>query len=130
MKKGIVILSSVFYLLVSVGIGYNMHYCEGNLFSVELYAKSSVCCCEGGQEMENDCCVDESSFFQFAPDQKLAANTNVSVKKMSLLANLLFDIQHKVADDGKHIKNAYYFDLPPPDSERIYLLNCSFVFYG
>lgn len=130
MKKGIVILSSLFYLLVSVGIGYNMHYCGGNLSAIDLYSKSSVCCCEEDTRTENDCCVDESSFYQFAPDQKLAENTNSSAKELSLLADLFIDIRNEVVDNGDHIKNAHYFDLPPPDPERIYLLNCSFVFYG
>lgn len=74
--------------------------------------------------------MDESSFYQFAPDQKLAANTNVSVKEISLLSVLFSDIRKKVIDSGNYIKNSYYFDLPPPEPERIYLLNCSFVFYG
>ena len=120
----------IFYLFVSVGIGYNMHFCGGNLSSVDLYTKTSACCCDEDAEMANNCCNDESSFFQFTPHQKLADNTNISVKEISLFADLFIEIQNKVVDDGYELKNSAYRDLSPPDPERIYLLNSSFLFYG
>ncbi|PCH96456.1 MAG: hypothetical protein COB85_03535 [Bacteroidetes bacterium] len=127
MRKFSNILLVVFYLLVSVGIGYNMHYCGGNLSSIDLYAKSSACCCD--EDMANNCCDDESSYFQFTSDQKLADRANISITEVNLFADLYIEINNAV-DISRNLVSTAYLDLPPPDPERIYLLNCSFVFYG
>ena len=124
------ILLVVFYLFVSVGVGYNTHYCGGKLSSVDLYAKSSACCCDDDMEMADNCCDDESSYFQFTSDQKIAERTSISVTESSMLADLYIEINNDAVDRSRDLESTAYLDLPPPDPERIYLLNCSFVFYG
>ena len=124
------ILSVVFYLLVSIGIGYNVHYCGGNLSSVDLYAKSSACCCDEDMEMANNCCVDESSYFQFTSDQKLAERANISVQEINLIADLYIEIQTHMVVGNAQLESTAFFDSPLPNPEQIYLLNCSFVIYG
>lgn len=124
------IFFSIFYLFVSVGIGYNMHYCGGNLSSVDLYTKTSACCCDEDAEMANNCCDDENSYFQFTSDQKLAERTSITVTEISMLADLCIEINNDAVDRSRDLESTAYLALHPPDPERIYLLNSSFLFYG
>ncbi len=54
MKKSIIILFAVFYLLISTGAALNLHYCGGSLKSISLVSTNPKSCCKG--KMKKGCC--------------------------------------------------------------------------
>ncbi|NNF01052.1 MAG: hypothetical protein HKN22_00060, partial [Bacteroidia bacterium] len=77
MKRIAVIIFSIFYLIASVGVAINVHYCGGKISNIELSTDKGLCCCEDAEGMSN-CCDDEKVIFQLHDDQKLSQTTRTS----------------------------------------------------
>jgi len=127
MKKfGIIFLSS-FYLLLTSGVGYNIHYCGGYMSSIDLYATTGSCMC-GDEEMDMDCCNDETYFFQFDTEPKVAESTkdiHPTLIDLFVACELFNDV-----NPSSTFQSVDNYGLPPPDPGPIYLLNCSLTYYG
>lgn len=57
------------YLVSSIGVTINAHYCGGNLASLALFEKVSCCCDEEEVEKPSDCCKDEIKTIKISDDQ-------------------------------------------------------------
>lgn len=72
MKKLIVAISAIFYLAISSGLVFSLHYCMGKLAGVEfkpMAYSSKTCVCGSGEE-ESDCCKTELKVVKLEQDQK------------------------------------------------------------
>ena len=126
----------------------NFHYCGGKIASLGLFAggekdscapeiEDDTCCtvkdlsshCGGEDQSEDDCCDDTQHFIQFDTDQKLIQSPRFSVQLPNVAA-----IQEFVFSDdliaAKSELRIVDLDLPPPDNEPLWLLNCSLTYYG
>ena len=65
MKKTSIIIASIFYLLLSVGVKVNAHYCGEVLSSISFFDFKTKSCC-GVKEVESKCCKDKVAFLKIA----------------------------------------------------------------
>lgn len=88
MKKGIAIISMLFYFLATCGIVINSHYCMKRLVSVHLFeSKADVCGkCGMGMHENNGCCHDEVKVIKMAQDQNKIPNVLYQFASISLTA--------------------------------------------
>lgn len=128
MKKIPFILLSVFYLLASVGIAVNVHHCSENGHCDTSDSNEEACCC-GHEEESNDCCEDETYFLQLDSEQQAPQNLRIIAKQLVSGIEVVFN-NNAVPEtiSGKNIFERN--DLPPPQKQPVWLLNCSLTFYG
>lgn len=62
MKKLLTICFAVLYTLITSGFTVNMHYCMGELASVNLHDTHNDSCPKCGMDVKGDCCKDEAKF--------------------------------------------------------------------
>ncbi|MEL6652208.1 MAG: hypothetical protein AAFQ87_15510 [Bacteroidota bacterium] len=127
MKQLAVISFSFFYLLASVGVAVNFHYCLGRLQSVDVLIAKSNCCCDDEGQMMN-CCDDESYFFQLEAEEKVVP-TQLSIPSVALLT-AIFTPQVLESPDSAPPVWAKRLDLPPPEPVSTWLLHCAPLHYA
>jgi hypothetical protein len=127
MKQTSSILLVLLYLLTSVGLTVNVHYCGGKLKSIQLLFDAPSCCCGETKKMDG-CCEDESFFVQldtdhqFSPIQKLSFEMPIILNEMMISENIE---QINSQDNNWNIP----LKRPPPGSS-LRLLYCSLTYYG
>ncbi|MFK7924135.1 MAG: hypothetical protein AB8H47_19410 [Bacteroidia bacterium] len=127
MKKIAAISFSAFYLIASIGVAVNFHYCLGRLESVNVILAQSNCCCDDeGQMMV--CCDDESYFFQLDDEEKV-------VPAVQSFADILLVAPHfveRLVLPSSPLKTfePYLLDLPPPKRPATWLLFCAPIHYA
>ncbi len=70
MKRTIYIAFTAFYLMVSMGLSLNLHYCGGKLAGVSIVMPSAPCCCNS--EENKSCCADTEISLQMDMDQQIS----------------------------------------------------------
>lgn len=75
MKKAIVTILAICYLIVTCGVVVNLHYCMDRLASFELFGGKVDKCGKCGMDFhkDNNCCKDEVQFVKMKDDQIKAA---------------------------------------------------------
>ncbi|MEZ4773496.1 MAG: hypothetical protein R3D00_09970 [Bacteroidia bacterium] len=129
MKKIISIFLGLFYLILSVGVNVNYHYCLGKLDTIEIFITDTHRCCDY-EARAWSCCEDERFFFQLDEDHNLTQADPLTISlKVSLLAdfseNLIPDFSFSEARIVIPPENA-----PPPVWEKAWLRFCSPIIYG
>ena len=133
MKKYIAILLSVFYLAVSIGITVNVHYCKGNVASIDVLLPdlfpSAVSCCCNGEVIHGSCCHDEIVVIQ------LKLDTQIQQYNLISCIQPVFIKKHKTEVSNNSVLNKKFDDFDasdksPPLNEPIWLVNCNLTFYG
>lgn len=72
MKKMLAICFAVLYTLITSGFTVNMHYCMGELASIDLHDSHNDSCGKCGMPVKGDCCQDEAKLLK-VDDSQLAA---------------------------------------------------------
>lgn len=72
-KRFIVILFSIFYLIPAIGVSINLHRCGKKITIIELNS-SHKRQCPCGKKMPSNCCKDVRLSFKIADDQKCSNN--------------------------------------------------------
>ncbi len=128
MRNLALMIGILIYLLLSIGLKVNYHFCGGELSEISfLLANKGRCACGTNDDnSEESCCKNTSTFYQI--DQKqIPVNSSFFVgKKTNLIQFQLIDFQeynfvfsftnHKIFSD-------FYFRFFPPP-KILYLLNC------
>lgn len=128
MKKLFAIGLTFIYLVLSVGVGFNVHYCGGKVKSIDVLFTESKCCCPA-TEMDNSCCGDEVYFFQLDDDQFF---NKTSIADFDLQEKLLpLPTVQTVERTAEALQlRPELYDLPPPFEEDIYLRFGKLIYYG
>lgn len=128
MKKLFTILFTVFYLLVSAGILVNIHYCHGQIANIKVFSDKENCCCSTNME-DTGCCINVTILLQIDDDQQ--ASHNITLPNNQTYSAVLKSL-HLLKDNSFIITEDQFWliDIPPPENIPIYILNCSFTFYG
>ena len=145
MKQFITILLSVFYLALIAGLPVKLHYCKGDLVSVEFLNTSEECCCVEAKAqaccseesddrscqvaLEDECCSFEHFFIQYDRDNQVSKVVNVSSdygKDQPVYHSVVYTNAKHDADSDEQ----WYLTHPPPIPQPLWLLHCSFTFYG
>ncbi len=80
MKAFILILFSAFYLLFSIGLNVNLHYCGGKLKTVSLFSTNEKGCC-GSKMKSKGCCDNKTIILKVKDKQQLNKIAKVSLCK-------------------------------------------------
>ncbi|MEO8764248.1 MAG: hypothetical protein ABI416_08170 [Ginsengibacter sp.] len=79
MKKCIVSIFAVFYLGLSCGFAFNMHFCMGRLSSVELFHTGSDKCGKCGMKNREGCCNSKLTVIKITDcQQSSTAHLNIN----------------------------------------------------
>lgn len=66
MRKFIYSIITSIYLLVATGVGINVHYCMGEISSVEFHDSDKKQCGKCGmEEKEGGCCSNQKQFYKY-----------------------------------------------------------------
>jgi len=130
MRKVGHIFTTFLYLILSIGISLNSHYCGGQLLETYVYATPECAFCDFDYEgRENDdCCDDESELISVDENQqvlsKISVNNRINV--------LLYDVSETRISSGNGDTNTIVFDdsSPPDLAEDLTTLYSNFTFYG
>jgi hypothetical protein len=128
MKSFISVILSLIYFSLSSTAMVNMHYCGGELESIKIYSEPINCCC-GDSEMTNSCCQDEEIILELDIDQQLIQFSDIIPDKVFIFSDISFNTDVIYADEIEKsvLKN---YKIPPPKLTPIWIVNCSFTFYG
>ena len=146
MKQFITILVTAVYLASIGGMPVEFHYCKGDLVSVSLFSSGNECCCSEEPEVKaccsqetsenschtesrDDCCTYEKLFVQYNKDNRVSET--VKSNSIPVTAKLIYihpSVTHTQPDTDS--EESFCHDHPPPGPEPLWLLNCTFTFYG
>jgi hypothetical protein len=146
-RKTLVMIMLSLYGASAIGVPLHFHYCKGELQHVTIFtqkecdaheqhnseaARSPMGCCMGvGSDhcslAENpDCCNDELDLIQL-DDEAAAVLLPFSLDVEVCAPAATVEVQPSVL---RNIAKGYHANAPPAAGPKIYLANCSFVFYG
>ena len=128
MKRSASLILSLVYLLASVGVMVNVHYCGGKVMDVKLFSAVESCC--GDEEPKSlKCCHEENLVFQLDDEQTVSHSLfELNDLQPMALIPILFVLDD--GDDAKMLKIGVELDRPPPDGPPSWLLHCSPLHYG
>jgi len=129
MKSLLPILLLNFYLFATVGINFTVHYCGGEIESIQVYSLDDYCCCDSDEGFDDNCCKNDSSFYKINDWQQVALNFYSSLKcpvSTPINYNALSQNFIKNFKEFSPIKNI----IIPPPKLLILLFNCTLTFYG
>ncbi len=78
MKKFLTICIALLYTLITSGFSVNVHYCMGELASVDLHDSHDDGCNKCGMPTKGDCCKDEAHFVKY-DDSHQAAKAGIGL---------------------------------------------------
>lgn len=70
MKKFLVSVFAVFYLGLSCGFAYNMHFCMGKFSSVDLFRTGDNKCAKCGMKNRQGCCTSKVTVVKITDSQQ------------------------------------------------------------
>ncbi len=128
-RKGIILLISVLYIITTAGVAVNFHYCMDRIVSVsfghEKDHEDGSCSRCGMNKIENHCCADESFFVKLSDTHQASGFVHEHLL-LSYMLPVAF-VNLTTAEQGNTatciIDN---FSPPPPVLNKLYLANCVF----
>jgi hypothetical protein len=127
MRRFVAIILSILYISLSTSAAINVHFCCGEIESVNINVEANTCCC-GADEMDSDCCKNESLILELDTDQTITTVNKILPEQVILFTFIVDQFELLVENNNDVITNNYF--IPPPNNQPIWLLNCTFTFYG
>ena len=75
MKRYLGLFLTVIYLLSSLGILVNFHYCHDELQQMAFYQELDPCCCEGEAQQPQGCCENTTVLLKGKDEAQVMAST-------------------------------------------------------
>lgn len=133
MKKILLIIFSLQYLLISVGfINYNV-YCQDKLIKTSLIINNQNCdqcpnCAQKKCKKDGGCCKHSKEHIQLKVDQNYAAHhIDITPQQVAILDIFLFG--YIITDTNIVSKETYPVTNAPPSGAQnpIHILNCTYL---
>lgn len=128
MKKLLTICMAILYTLITSGFSVNVHYCMGELASVDLHDSHKEACGKCGMPVKGDCCKDEAKFLKLD-------NTHQAAKVFAGLTNTITAVP--VAIQPQWLQAVHTTPVlhtwaplhapPPVPATPLYLQHCIFL---
>ncbi len=116
-----------FYLIATIGVAINVHYCHGEVASVNVYFSADACAC--GKNMgKKHCCDDQTFIFQLEEDQRVSEAFAISFEVQSPVIPAA-SLELLLSPEESQVLPIRSPD-PPPQRRPAWLLNQSFILYG
>ena len=124
MKKFIVTILALVYLISSAGVTLHLHYCMDKLINWSLSERPGNLCETCGMDEDGNCCKDEHHFIKNNTDQK-TAQIDISLFQITAIATpapLIITSELYFSQKAKHRTS----HIPPNSVLDILILNCVF----
>jgi hypothetical protein len=129
MKRSVTIVFLSFYVLVSLGLTINLHYCGGQLESFNLFSETESCCC-GGETMNKTCCENQIVYYEISDEQRVSQDIRIlTIPSIDLDIQPIIDItllNNEIELDFQRLENS----SSPPYKNPFWILNCSLIYYA
>lgn len=123
-KQIISVFIALLVLLTTVGFTINQHYCGGKLAGTSVYTAAQCGC--GDSKMDDDCCQNESEFYQFVEDYM----PSVADQKENLdavTASIKYVVLNELYNAFDSQSSNYLYYKPPLLERDIPVLTQSFL---
>jgi len=127
MKRLGLLLFTAFFLMVSLGVSLNLHYCGGKLASISIDLPGDKCCC-GDKDMKN-CCSDASVSMAMDVDQQVTYPTSLELQIPSIVMAVWFEKNESETFVPQEI-NPNFPNPPPRPSHALRIEMGSLTYYG
>jgi hypothetical protein len=125
MKKCFVSIFAVFYLGLSCGFAFNMHFCMGRLSSVELFHVSDNTCYKCGMKSREGCCNSKLTVVKITDSQQSSsAQLNIN----SPLTAIVNYHKHIYVQPVVQSFHAIFTDTSPPPVTGAFLCILNSIF--
>ena len=126
MKKFLTLILALIYVTARSGVVLNVHYCMGEISSVEVdNFNKHICKCSNDAAAEMSCCFSEFKVVKLEDVHKATViASNIQVPAVLLPSSLsLIDISKTYSPETKHpVAHA----PPISSSPKLYIKNCVF----
>ncbi|MGE7774325.1 HYC_CC_PP family protein [Chitinophaga sp. NPDC101104] len=127
MKKFLTICIAILYSLITSGFSVNVHYCMGELASVDLHDSHDEGCNKCGMEKKGECCKDEARFVKY-DDSHQGAKAGVSLPEPSpVILTLLQPAWQPSLAAAPVFAEWAPINAPPPNGVPLYKQFCLFL---
>ena len=129
MKKVLLTIAMSCYLLLSIGVSVNFHYCMNKLDSMHFFATESTYCNKCGMHIQKShgCCRDEVKVVKVEDDQNKVASLHFELPQLAIVSQTPSEYLSASFYNGADLEKKGNEFYPPPLSEsETYLKNCVF----
>ena len=125
MKKTVIAILAILYLVTASGVVVNLHYCMGRLASVDYGTDSHKACGKCGMKSSPGCCETHSKVVK-VQDEHQWAKSGIEVAQVSAILPQ-FEIGLNMLIQGEeNYSDPHYYPPPDPQGNSVYLLNSVF----
>jgi len=126
MKKLFVSIFAFFYLGLSCGFAFNMHFCMGRLSSVEFFHTGNNTCETCGMKYGQGCCHSKLTVVKIT-DSHQSSSAEINIHPP--FAALIKYAPQSIAAETVHLPGAAFADTSPPPVTGSFLciLNSIFI---
>jgi len=78
------------YLISSVGVSINLHYCGGKIKAISLSHTDESDCCGKEMEKKMNCCKDKTVSYQVKEDQSSSSTASIKVPVKNIDTHFIF----------------------------------------
>jgi hypothetical protein len=125
MKKFVLAIAMLSYLVVTCGVIFNHHYCMNRLASVNIYFSHDDQCGRCGMDIHqsNGCCRDEMTIVKMVDDQNKTLVDSYSLPSLQPAQPAYADLQ--IISAGSDLFKSHFHNHSPPllSAQDIYLRN-------
>ena len=126
MKKFFVFIFAVFYLGLSCGFAFDMHFCMGKFSSVEFFHTGDKKCGKCGMKNKNGCCESKVTFVKITDNQQLSSSGIIIISPLTAITH--YYIYTFLQPVSEYSKVTFTDTSPPPISGSfLRILNCTFT---
>lgn len=123
-KKITVAILAFLYVSIASGVMVNIHYCMGDLASVEYGMEGKETCGKCGMKERKGCCETEYKFIKLEDAHQLV---NTTIEFSQLPAELEeYIVSHDIFLKEQSHLSLNYHSPPDPRVNDVYLHNCVF----
>jgi hypothetical protein len=123
MKRLFAIFFCFVYLVPTLGISLNLHYCGETLTAISLFNIGDKNCCCGEEEESDDCCKDKSVNCQVKEGQNTAVKITPLQVQVIPAVNACTEIFRRRGDYALLIEFAYIREQRAVPDDPVYILN-------
>jgi len=128
MKRLTIILFTVFYASVSMGVDLNLHYCGGKLAKISIALPASSCCCDE-TKTDSDCCADAQLSLQMDVDQVHMSASDLKFNAPIDQSTAVFESHSSTVFETEEVPQL--LPMPPPKrAQQLRVILGSLTFYG
>ena len=126
MKRILLFILSITYLVVASGMVISIHYCMGRQTGLDYHYASQSKCEKCGMENKPGCCHNEFKFVKLALDQQLVKDYAQSLRVPALDQPLQPIENSRSLQSAQLFTSRVYHSPPDPRETSIYRYHCLF----